>query len=525
MWTALIAVVFAYSLVFITSNPLNMHADVALHIEAAEKILRGGYAGVDAVDTNPPLIMLITAVPTAVAHALGAHPVPTVFLFVWLFTVTTTFASRLLLANTLSVREALHADLLALGLAVASVSTHFSHQYGQREYFFIFGVMPYLMVRFRRWEGMAVRPVAAIGWGFLAGVATSIKPQFMLVVLAPEIYWLCTRRISRPLLKPEIYAAVSAAVLYLAYLTLIPEVREFFFGRWMPLMVQGYPAYNMIYGAMLVTHIDAWRPVVLAFLPFVLRGRPTDHAWRLMRPLATALAMAAAVYFLQHKGWPYQALPINVLASALAGLLVAQLLTRAPDAMAAPPYTGVLPQRLWVAALGSLAAIAITGSLLALGPSTRSAESTIPDYYTMARGIVEKTQVGDSVLILSTRVNDAYPLLPQIRRHHASRTMYAFPVALLYYGVESQPGEPVPYRGVDGREMLAEEQRYRADLLEDVHKVRPKLILVDMQKGCPACPEQFTLSDYFVQTGFFSALPQYSHSGQLDRFAMYELRD
>ncbi len=525
VWTRLIAAVCAYSLAVIASEPLFIHPDCALHIEAAEKILRGGFAGVDAVDTNPPLIMIITAVPTAVALAIGAHPVPVFLVFTWLFTVVTTFAARRLLAGALSAREAIHADLLGLSLAVASIYRQFSYQYGQREYLFIFGVMPYLMIRFRRSEGIPVSRTAAIGWGLLAGILTCIKPQLLPVVLAPEIYWLITHRKLRTLIQPEIYGAVGAAVMYLGYLTLIPEVRDAFFGRWVPLLVQGYSAYSTTYGAIFSMQIEAWRAVGVAVVPFVLRGRPDDTAWKLARPIAIALVMAAVVYFGQRKGWTYQALPISVLACVVIGLTLAQVLTRAADTAPSPAFRSLLSTRVVALVLGLVTGIAVVGSLLALGPSTRDAQSDLLRDHPLARGIAAKTSEGDSVLVLSTNLVDFYPLLVQIRRHQASRTLYTFPVALMYHGAASVPGQPFPYRGVNGREAPFEERRYLDDLLADVSNAKPRMILVDARTPCPACPEGFTLTDYFAQNGFFAALPQYSPSGPLDVFAVYELRD
>lgn len=525
MWLLVIGAVFAYSLASIASNPLSIHADCALHIEAAEKILSGGLAGVDAVDTNPPLIMLITAVPTAVAHVLGAHPIPAFLVFSWLFTVGTTLATRQLFANALSARESIHADLLALSLAVASCVLQFAGMYGQREYLFIFGVMPYLVIRFRTWEGHPVSSPAAIGWGVIAGIAASIKPQLALIVVVPEIYWLATRRHPRALMQREIYGAVGAAGAYLAYLTLIPEVREFVFGRWMPLLIQGYAAYNVSYETFLTMYSENWRAAGLAFLPFVLRGRPGDVAWKLMRPFAIALSMAAFVYFAQHKGWAYHALPITVLAYALGGLMLAQTLTHAPDRPPSAAFVSLLPPRTWVLALRAVVVISVATSFLLLGPSTRASEIDLLRVHPLARDIATHTTEGDSVLFISTSVMDPYPVLVQLRRHQASRTMFAFPIALLYFGVAGEPNRPFPYRGVDGREVPLAEQLYRRDLLSDIGNAKPKMIMIDAAPRCSACPDRFSLSEYFEQTGFMAALPQYSPSRAISRFAVYLRQD
>lgn len=525
VWSLIIGVVFAYSLASIAAHPLLIPGDCALHIEAAEKILSGGLAGVDAVDTNPPLIMLITTVPTAFAHLIGMHPIPVFLVFVWLFTVATTFGARQLLADALSAREAIHADFLGVALAVVSCVLQMGDMYGQREYLFIFGVMPYLVIRFRRWEGIPVSSAAAIGWGVIAGIAASIKPQLALIVLVPEVYWLFTRRNLGPLMKREVYGAVSAAAAYLAYLVLIPEVRRFVLGRWVPLLVHGYAAYDIPWISLLTLQSEYWRAAGLAFLPFVLRGRPDDVAWRLMRPLATALAMAAVVYIVQHKGWPYHALPVSVLAYALAGLMLAQSMTRAADSEPSMGFTSLVRSRTWVLALALVVSLSVGASLLALGPSSREAEIELVRDYPMARGIASYTNEGDSVLFLSTSVVDPYPVLVQMRRHQASRTMFAFPIALMYWGVQGEAGRPFPYRGVNGIDAPLEERRYREDLSADIQKTRPKIIMIDATRRCLACPEEFSLVEYFEQTGFMTALTEYAPSSQIDKFKVYQRKD
>jgi len=524
IWTLLIAAVFAYSLADIAAHPLRIHADCALHIEAAEKILQGGLAGVDAVDTNPPLIMLITVIPTAFAHAVGAHPIPVFLMFTWLFTVVTTFAARQLFANALSARESIHADLLGLCLALESYFLQ-GDQYGQREYFFMFGVLPYLVIRFRRWEGFPVTSAAAIGSGVLAGITTSIKPQFAPIVAAPEIYWLITRRNWRAIAQREVIGAVAAAGVYLAYLTLIPQVRQAFFGRWVPLMVHGYAAYNRTYWTILTQLVENWRAAGIAVLPFVIRGRSDDIAWRITRPLGIATAMAAVVYFAQHKGYVYHALPLNVLAFVIAGLTLAQVLTRPADAVARPAFTGLVPARMWIAVLGGLVGLSVLASTIGLGASTRDATEALVKEDPLARGIAALTKEGDGVLLLSTDLWRPYPVLVQLGRHQASRTLYTFPVALLYYGVNAAPGQPFPYRGVDGAAAPSEEQRYLEDLAVDIRTTRPKVIMIDGLRPCIGCPDGFSMVEYFDRTGFTSALPQYSRAANLDRFVVYLRRD
>jgi hypothetical protein len=506
MWALVIAGVFAYALAAIAGEPLRINGDSALHIQAAERILQGGLAHVDAIDTNPPLIMYLTALPTAVAHATGSHPVPVFLLSVWLFTVASTFATRQLLLSALSPREAIHADLLGVSVALASYVLLVRDEYGQREHLFVFGVLPYLIVRFRAWERIPTPRGVVIGAGLVAGLAASIKPQLALIVLAPEIYWLLTRRTFLPLLRSEIGAAAAIAAAYLAHFLFVPKVGEAFFGRWVPLLVKGFGAYNGTLESILLWHYAEWQLAAIALVALALRAKPADVAWRLTRPLAAATMAAVAVYILQRKGWTYHAVPILVLAYALAGLIVAQLFTPAHERESESPLTSAIPLRLIRLAIVGAVAVTIAGSLLAIGPSTRSQLERLQAESSLAREITAHTQQGEPVLLLSTNAWDPYPLLAQLRRPQASRFLFAFPVALFHYGAPSQ----------------AEETRFLDELKDDIEANRPKLVMIDVKQPCMACPDGFSLHDYFARTAFVAdAMAEYSRSTNVDHYAVY----
>jgi hypothetical protein len=525
-WTLVIAAIFAYTLATIARNPLWINGDSALHIEAAERILAGGLAHVDAIDTNPPLIMYLSAVPTAIAHAIGGHPVPVFLVVVWLLTVVSTFASRQLLLGAVAPREAIHAHLLGVSAALASCAVLLRTEYGQREHLFVVGVLPYLIVRFRRWELIPTPRAAAITAGIAAGVATSIKPQLAMIVLAPEIYWLISRRAFRPLLCEESVAAVASAAAYLAHFLVWSEVGKAFFGRWLPMVMEGYGAYNGTFESILLWHYAEWQPVAVAILPFAVRARRPDLAWRMTQPLAVAIVASAAVYVLQHKGWTYHAVPILMLAYTLAGLVVAQLLSPPNDGEPDRALTGVVPARVVRLAIGTAVAIAIVGSLLSIGPETRAERDRLITGSAVARAITAHTREGEPVLLLSTSTWGPYPLLVQLRRPQASRFLLAFPVSLLYYGVTREPGQPFPYRGTNGIPRPAEETRFLDDLRVDIETSRPKMVLIDANARCEACPEGFALHEYFERTGFAAtALAEYARSANIDRYALYLRRD
>ena len=512
----MIAAIFAYALAAIAVDPLSLNGDAALHIEAAERILDGGTPSVDAIDTNPPLIMYLTAVPTAVARLLDTHPIPVFLISVWLLSAVSAFSARRLLLGALPPRESVHAHLLGVSLALATCALLFRNEFGQREHLFIYGVLPYLMVRFRSWEEIPTPTAAAVLCGFAAGFAASIKPQLALIVIAPEIYWAITRRGVRALFRIEIAAAVAAGLAYLAYLVLVPAQREAFFGVWVPLLVRGFAAFNGTYESVILWHFADWRPAAVAILPFVLRARAGDTAWRLARPLAAATIAAAAVFILQRKGWTYHAVPILVLAYVVVGFIAAQLLTPTSDERPSPALTSMIPARLLRLAFGSAIVLAIAISLIAAGTGVRGHQERILTNSAVGQRITAHSNAGDPVLLLSTSAWDPYPLLVQLERRQASRALFAFPVSLIYHG--SNGDQPSPYPEV--------EARFLEDLKADVLNKRPKLVLIDTTKPCYGCPEGMALTSYFERTGFVAtALAGYERSSNVGRYETYVKRE
>lgn len=511
-WTLVVAGIFAYALMAIAVEPLGINGDSALHIEAAERILDGGLPHVDAIDTNPPLIMFLTAVPTAAARLLNVHPIPVFLVSVLLLSAVAAFAARRLLLEALPAREAIHAHLLGVALAVAACVLLFRNEFGQREHLFVFGVLPYLMVRFRSWEGIATARAAAVACGLAAGIAASIKPQLALIVIAPEIYWAITRRTLRAIFRTEVVAAVSAAMAYLAYLVVVPAQREAFFGVWVPLLMHGFAAFNASYESLVLLHFADWRPAAVAMLPFVLRARPADTAWRLAQPLAVATATAAAVYLLQRKGWTYHAAPIRVLACVLVGLIAAQLLTPAADVLSPSPLTATIPGRVLKLAFSGAIALAVVISLIAIGSGVPAHQDRITADSSIAQRITAHTNPGDPVLVLSTNGWDPFPLLVQLQRRQASRALFAFPVSLLYYGSTS-----------DGPSLYPREERmFLEGLQEDVLTRRPRIVLIDSVTPCYGCPDGMSLTSYFERTGFIdTALAGYERASNVDRYQVY----
>lgn len=524
-WTLAIASVLLYALARIALNPLEISWDAALYVQAGAMVLDHDLPYVGVVDVNPPLILYIHAVPAQLARVLDTHPIPTFLAFVWLLTVLSTAATRRALASSLEPDESIHADFLALGLALFSIFVLGRVEYGQREHLFVLGLFPYLVFRFRHWSGGTSSALPASLAGVCAGVGACLKPYFLMIALAPEIYWLLRRRSARAILRPEVVAFVATGALYALYFLVASEaMRSALFGMWLPLIARGYSAYNSPLQEMIIYRTDLWLPPLACVLVFFLRPVREASAWKFAETLAVVAVAGVFSFFVQHKGWSYHAIPAEAAMFAAAALFLAETSARStlgskPSMVVTVPAQAVRSVLfVMVAGLTALVVLITTQSMV------RRRVNDVIETKAIARALVEHTKPGDPVLFITTSADYAYPTVAQLDRRPGSRFLMTFPIALIYAGETTTPGQPFPYHGRGGVPMPEAERVFRRNLQDDIERRRPRLIAIDAHARCQACPDGFVIHEYLVRTGFIDeVLGSYRPAGQVDELMVYLL--
>ncbi|MGE5532346.1 MAG: hypothetical protein ACM3VW_09545 [Bacteroidota bacterium] len=69
-WPILLLVIGMF-LALIAAHPDRVNHDSAQHLQIGQMILHGAVPFIDVYDTNPPLIMYLSAIPAGIAQALG----------------------------------------------------------------------------------------------------------------------------------------------------------------------------------------------------------------------------------------------------------------------------------------------------------------------------------------------------------------------------------------------------------------------------------------------------------------------
>lgn len=542
-WVALQGVIGVALAWAAAGRPINH--DCAAILQFAQELIDRRLPYIDFVDVNPPLAYYWAAVPAFLARTLGLSIVVVFQVLVGAFVLATLVTLQAVLRR--SRLGFTPAELGIVGLAWLASSWFVLRvgDWGQREHLFVLAYVPYLACRAVRYEratdvGTTDRAVGrvplalAVFVGVQAALATFFKPTFLAAAVAVEIVYMLMHRTVRQAFRAEAVAFAAVGVAYALHWLLVPAaMREAFFGRWVPMLLEKYGAYG---SATLALHVDRALVADLWFLTPVA-GAATLlavglSAWRsaaLRTPLAglaTLSLVSAAGYVQQYKAWVYHAWPF-VLAGLLAAAFVAVQVRRLLTATAAADGTH-RPRRprlgAWVAPASAVAvfALGLFGAAVILRSAAASHVPPRPDRSPLVVAIEERTRPGDPVMVVTTSILDAYPMLLQKDRRSGTRYTCMFPLAMTYWDPARPPVRAGPlYRRRD--EAPTEERRFLDELAADVRTRKPKLIAVWAWPGCQGCPLDFVILDYLRFNGFIdeAIAPGYVDIGQDGPFRFF----
>ncbi|MEN8158910.1 MAG: hypothetical protein ABFS41_02430 [Myxococcota bacterium] len=475
-------------LVWIVYHPFRVNHDCAYLLEGAAKVLAGESLYVDFVDSNPPMIIYLNMIPAWAGKTLSVNPILPFSLSVFALVAWSTGMLRRLARRLPGARPG-EVDVLSLLWVAGAFLVWQNNDFGQREHLFILLYFPFFLLRAVRWEGGAVGPAGAVALGVAAAIGVSLKPHFAFVAIAPELYWLATRRTPRNLLAPEVLAVAATAAAYGAHFLLLPEaVREEFFGRLIPLHLLVYHVYqsplDVVLGRAFPLFVGKV-PVaafagVAAVTPFLLRRPAPSGLARAARPLACVTAAAFGIYLYQSTGWRYHALPTFVSGLCVIALVGVQLHESLAGRLAWPRAVA------WGA---PLLVVLICGVAV-----WRQVQAGVAPVLATPYSVVvsRHSEPGDAIAHISTSLPPAYPALQQLDRRLANRYPCNLPVS---FSLGLAEIDPVAAR--------REKERYLRELAEDIDRNTPRLVFVDSDDFSLGCPPGFELWGWLSEGGFF----------------------
>ena len=315
-------------------------SDVSWLITVNARMLDGQRLYADILETNPPMAVWLYTLPAVLERPTG------VMAESWTIVETVVGAllaiglgTRILAGTALRVPLAVAAGVVLL-LPVDS--------FAQREHFVLFGLLPWLALAWRRYEGGAFPRWAPAVAGIGLALALAIKPHFALAVLAVAVLVSAHRRNWRLLLATEHWICGGLLILYglvivVAYPAFLTAVLPAASLLYLPLRMESdllllQPHALLIYFVLLAAVL--YRRQITGGIPVVL----------------VAIVACFAVYVIQGKGWSYHLLP----GTTLAALVFLELALRAP----APRWHTAVP-------VGFLVVLAVPPTLLVFGALAR----------------------------------------------------------------------------------------------------------------------------------------------------------
>ncbi len=295
------------------------NTDIAWLLTVGEHVIDGAVPYRDIIETNPPGAVLLYLPAVLVGRATGIEPQTVVMLLTGLACAVSLAICCTILRAARQVPGPASGPLLAAAAALLVLLP--TGGFGQREHIILLTTLPILCIIAVRQQAcprvlLPLSLVSAAG----AGLATSIKPYSALGLIGPAVLlWRCVgwRGLvgAWELWLSGIVAASLMAVQLKAFPSFTHDVLPLLTRVYLPMrqplsLLVRLPggAYGIatLLGAMLVRH----------------RWPPASHDGLPNTAALAALGFLAA-YFVQGKGWPYQAYPaVATTLIAIAAILV-----------------------------------------------------------------------------------------------------------------------------------------------------------------------------------------------------------
>jgi len=495
----------------IVAAPLN--CDAAWYMVAARRMLQGDRLFVDLLDTNPPLIVWLTAIPAFLSTLINVSD----RILMHSFTAFLLVCSGLLASRILRLAPAPPRALafVLVAASAAALSVPWVITMAQREQIAAMLIFPYVLLAARAASGAETARGLRLLAGAMAAIGVALKPFFLGPWVMVELAVFGLRREVVALKRPEVGVVVlSQAVYVLLVVALTPA----YFSEIVPLARATYAAYGTTWQAVAMSRKTA---VVLSI---ALAGLAVPSLLRVRRGALSELLGAATLGFLlsyvvQAKGWTYHLIPALVFAActvvAVIDAAAAAARARLPEArtarlVMAAIEAGAIIAAVWVAPHG-YRMLRMNVSVIAEG--RHAAEPVLVQ-------IASEVAPGEPIYFLSTAIWPAFPVVNDSGAGWPYRYPFLWPLPGFYPG---RPGDPVAYRAPDRQAPL--ERRFFEAVVSDLTAAAPRVLFVE--RG----PDQQAMEGrYFDFVRYFSGSPdfrrlfaRYRSYGRVGAWDVYEL--
>jgi hypothetical protein len=456
-------------LVAIGVRPLYISHDVSMYLEIGRRILEGQLPYVDYYEINFPIIHYLNVIPAQIALWTGMNVITVLLLCIWLLTVWTIWLSLRISKPLFTDKMRAAVYVFPLCLLLYSHWWFVEATFGQREHLFILLFMPAFFLRIVHWqsETPSKTPYSDFIVGFIAGIAVSIKPHFLLLPIMTELYgFIFIHRSLRRFLHLEVLGVITFGILHILYFLIFPQVLNGLLET-IALLRAGYSGYSDYTLIELAKSYSIPRvfPVLCCVLLISWKTRTTLAI--VVKTVCIAGLTALAIYFIQGRGFTYHQQIFKFMESLSFGLFVFAIIVSIQMPTEAPlPFIGrVAARQRRMIMLFLLIITPLLVLMVNIPTATRWYALTLYGWNTYrmdATAIIEAyTQADEGVIVIDYQVTGAFPRLMRINRRQSASHVVTYPYVIARAG--NQP------------EALAE---WIAILAHDIEEQQPTVIVI-----------------------------------------------
>ncbi|MDE2517288.1 MAG: hypothetical protein KGL12_14770 [Rhodospirillales bacterium] len=478
--------------------------DVAAVLQFSQRWLDGARLYRDLLDVNPPLIFVLNLLPAMLARtgligALWAVRLCVFALGVLAWRLSWRVRDR---AGEGAAGRAFHDILPGLLLLCAG------YDFAQREHLMLIAALPYLFAAARRAAGQAVPRGALAGAVILAALGFALKPYFLGIPALVEAWVLCRRPdgARAGLIDPVPWAMAAIWAAYLAAIAIFLPA----YGALLHLVFRLYVPRGLSLEQTLTGSRMGAVECFLAALSIVL-------VWRIRRIrrasllavfwLAAIGALASAI--VQHKGWSYHVVPIEMFTCALACEAATGFLDRLGH-----PGVAAARHRIAACCAGLFALYAISNG------EAPWKEIAYPGSEVAQLVRILQAAPRGRVLVLAPGI---YPIYPALNMAHDRQALDAMNLWVLQGLYRSCLADGARYRP---RAAIGPTERHVLDDAARALAARPVALVVDTVPGIPWCGSEFDILTYFRRDPLFAAsFARYHLAARFSHFLVFRPKE
>lgn len=301
-------------------SDLFMSWDVTYMLQAASKMLAGGSYTQDYFNPNPPMAFILYMPVNLISQWFNLNIYHVFIAYIYTIAAVSLYLTSRL-AKSLFVNAQV-ANYFVLTLCIAYLITPL-YELGQREHLVVMLIFPYLLLLALRANQYIPKAGQVYLAGVLAAIGFSIKPYFLLIFIAGELYSLAMQRTLKSMLRPEavcIYAIVVTHILYT--IVFHPD----YYSVIMPTLMRRYYAAvgSRLESMLLFPFIIA---TLITYL-IVIYNKHNKSNKNIRTVLLLALTGFVLIYLLQQTTFYYHILPLAMLLLSILYLEIAEDVSR-----------------------------------------------------------------------------------------------------------------------------------------------------------------------------------------------------